>query len=110
MQATDVFTVRDLRQRTGELIRTAAAGRVSIITSHGRPALLTVPFDGRLLECGVHQAMALRLFEQKVVTLSQAAKLARLSLEDFFGVLRDAGVEAVDYPPEELEEEMESAL
>ena len=49
----DVFSVRDLRLRSTELVRDAEAGRVSIITKHGRPSALTVPFRGRLLELGV---------------------------------------------------------
>jgi prevent-host-death family protein len=38
----DVFTVRDLRNRTGDLMRDAEEGRLSIITKHGRPAILAI--------------------------------------------------------------------
>ncbi len=58
----DVFTVRDLRNRTGDLMRDAEEGKLSIITKHGRPAILAVPFDDRLLSFGVHRALAIRLF------------------------------------------------
>lgn len=45
MQAIDVFTVRDLRQRSGELLQHAESGTLAVITKHGRPALLAIPFD-----------------------------------------------------------------
>lgn len=106
----DVFTVRDLRLRTGDLLRDAEAGRLSIITKHGRPAILAIPFSERLLSLGVHRAMALDLFESGGATLAQAAKLADLSVEAFIVLLGQTGVPAVDYDPKELVEELEIAL
>lgn len=103
----DVFSSRDLRQRSGQLFRDAAAGRLSVITKHGRPAILAVPFDERLLELGVHRALALLLFEQEHVTLSRAAKLADMALEDFIVLLGEQGVDAVRYSPDELEGELD---
>ena len=110
MEHIDVFSVRDLRNKSGELLRHAEAGQISLITKHGKPAILAVPFDELLIGQGVHRAMALHLFESQQVTLAQAAKLAGLSLEEFVELLGEAGVPAVDYPAEELEEEMAVAL
>ncbi len=104
------FSVRDLRQRSGELLRNAENGQLAMITKHGRPTILAVPFDDRLLEAGVHRALALHLFEQGQLTLAQAAKVASVSVEDFMQVLGEAGVTAVDYPPSELEDELRTAL
>jgi len=109
MEPFDVFTVRDLRQRTGELLRDAEEGRLSIITKHGRPAILAVPFDERLLSQGVHRSVALHLFEVGQVTLAQAARLADLPLEEFLTLLAEAGIPAVEYSPDELAEELEIA-
>jgi prevent-host-death family protein len=105
----DVFTVRDLRNRTGDLMRDAEEGRLSIITKHGRPAILAIPFDERLLAVGVHRALAVHLFEAGQATLAQAAKLAELPVERFLEVLSEAGVPAVSYPKDELAGEVESA-
>ncbi len=110
MQDLDVFTVRDLRERTGELLRDAEQGRISLVTKHGRPAFIAVPFDQRLIELGLQKALATRLFEQALLTMPQAAKVAGVSLEEFLDILKTAGVPAVDYPPEELEEEMRITL
>jgi len=110
MQDLDVFTVRGLRERTGELLRDAEQGRISLVTKHGRPAFIAVPFDQRLIEFGLQKALATRLFEQAMLTMSQAAKVAGVSLEEFLDILKAAGVPAVDYPPEEIDEEMRTTL
>ena len=56
------FSVRELRQRSGELLRNAEDGRLAVVTKRGRPTILAVPFDDRLLDVGVHRALALQLF------------------------------------------------
>ena len=81
MEPPDVFTVRDLRDRPEDLLRDAEQGRMAIITKDGRPAMLAIPFDLRLLEHGVHRSVALHLFESGQVTLAKGARLASLSLE-----------------------------
>ena len=106
MDSLNVFSARDVRQRSGELLRDAEHGRLAVITKHGRPAILAVPFDERLIEVGIHRALALRLFEQRQATLVQAAKLAALTPEEFVVLLGTAGIPAVDYPPEELDDEV----
>lgn len=106
----DVFSMRDLRQRSGELIKEAEDGHLALITKHGRPAILAVPFDDRLLELGVHRTLALRLYEHRHLTLVQAARLAGMTAEEFMSLLGETGVPAVDYPPEELKDEISAAL
>jgi predicted HTH domain antitoxin len=70
---------------------------------------LAVPFDGRLLELGVHRALALHLFENRHLTLAQAAKLAAVTAEEFVELLSQTGVPAVDYSPEEIDDELDAA-
>ena len=106
MAKLDVFTVRELRQRAGDLIKGAENGRLALVTKHGRPAFLAVPFDERLVKHGVDKAMALHLFQADHVTLSQAAKIASLSIEDFLDLLGEFEIPAVDYPPEDLDREL----
>ena len=109
MTALGIFSVRDLRQRSGELLRGAEQGRLAIVTKHGRPAILAVPFDERLLDHGAQRALALHLFENGHLTLTQAAKVAGMIAHDFVSLLGEAGVPAVDYPPEEVEQEIAAA-
>lgn len=110
MSDVGVFSSRDLRQRGGELFRDAEKGRLAVLTKHGRPALLAVPFDDRLLALGLDRSLALQLFEDGHLTLVRAAKLAGLSAEEFIELLGEEGVPAVDYPAEELADEVDAAL
>ena len=48
----------------------------------------------------------MRLFEQRHATLVQAARLAGMTPEEFVVLLDDVGIPAVDYPPEELDDEV----
>ncbi len=72
--------------------------------------ILAVPFDQRLLIQGVHRHVALSLFESGQATLAQCARLAGLAQEVFVELLGELGIPAIDYPPEELAEELEAAL
>jgi prevent-host-death family protein len=102
----ETFSIRDLRERTGELVREAEAGHLSIVAKHGRPLFVAVPMDEHLLKEGVGVALALRLYAAKVISLGKAAKLARLSLEAFIARLGALGIPVVDHPPEELDQEL----
>jgi predicted HTH domain antitoxin len=44
--------------------------------------------------------MAMHLFEKSPVTLSQAARISALSVEDFLDLLNEVGIPAVEYPPQ----------
>ena len=83
---------------------------MAVITNQDRPIILAVPLDECLLEAGVHRALALQLFEQRQLTMAQAAKVADLSVEDFMDLLGQAGVVAVDYPLVGLQDELPSVL
>ena len=104
------FSVRDLRQRSGELLRNAEEGHLALITKHGRPAILAIPFDDQLLELGIHRALALKLFAERQLTLVQAAKAAGMVAEDFMDLLGQTGATTVDYSPAELDDELRAAL
>ncbi len=109
-QEIDVFSVRDLRTRSSEMVRDAEAGRLSVITKRGKPAALTLPFDRRLVELGFAKDLALFLFERRYITMAKAAKIANLTLDAFMDMLAQTNTVAVDYPPEELDDEMKVAL
>jgi antitoxin (DNA-binding transcriptional repressor) of toxin-antitoxin stability system len=96
-------------RRTGDLMRNTEEGNLSIITKHGRPAILAVPFDDHLLSFGVPRALAVRLYAAELLTLAQAARMAALPVELFLETLGQASVPAVRYAPEELAGEAEIA-
>ena len=43
------------------------------------------------------------------MTLARAAKLAGMSVEEFVEIVGEAGIDAVSYPQEELQAEVEAA-
>lgn len=102
----DAFTVRDLRERTGELIRDAEAGKLSVVTKHGKPVFVAVPLDDRLLEEGLRVALAIKLFDEEVLSLSKAARFAGMPIEDFLEYLGKQGIAVVRYSAEELDAEI----
>jgi predicted HTH domain antitoxin len=53
--------------------------------------------------------LALHLFEAGQLTPAQGARLAGLSLEGFFELMGQAGLDAVSYPPQDLEGEVKAA-
>lgn len=102
----DTFTIRDLRERTGDLIRDAEQGRLSVITKHGRPVFVAVPFDEVLVKEGVMVALAVKLFDDDVVSLGKAAKLAGMPLGEFIDHLGALKIPVVRYGKEELQREL----
>lgn len=100
------FTIRELRERSGDLSREAEEGRLALVTRHGHPLFVSVPFTDQLLEAGVHTALAVRLFKGGELSQGRAAKLARMSLPQFLEHLSAQGIAIVDYDPAELEQEL----
>ena len=102
----EMFGIGDLRERSGDLTRTAEAGQLAVLTKRDRPFMLGVPFDERLLREGVNNNLAVHLFSQGVLSLPKAARLSDYSLEEFIQKLGYLGVDAVDYDPDEVDEEL----
>lgn len=100
------FTIRDLRDRTGELVRDAEAGKLSVVTKHGQPVFVAVPFDEVLLREGVNVALAVKLFDEEAITLGQAAKLAGMTLVAFTEECSAREVPVVRHSPEDLQREL----
>lgn len=102
------FTIRELRERSGDLSREAEEGRLSLVTRHGQPLFVSVPFTEDLLQSGVHTVLAVSLFKAGQMTSARAAKLAGMSLPQFLAHLSDQGIPVVDYSPTELEQELKA--
>jgi len=102
----ETFTVRGLRKHTGSLIHDAEEGKLSLITKHGRPIFLAVPFTADLLNLGLRPALAIQLFKDDTFTLEKAAKLAGLNIETFIEKLGQLGISTVDYSEDELNKEL----
>jgi len=100
------FSIRELRERSGDLSRAAEQGELSLVTRHGQPLFVSVPFTEELLRAGVHVAMAARLFQSGDLPPGRAAKLAGMKLADFLAYVSAHGIAVVDYAPAELDDEL----
>ncbi len=67
---------------------------------------VAVPLDEALVREGVQIALAIKLFEEEVISVGKAARLAGLPLETFIEKLGAAKIPVVRYDPEELDGEL----
>lgn len=102
------FTIRELRERSGDLSREAEEGRLALVTRHGQPLFVSVPFTEDVLAAGVHTALAVRLFKNGELTSARAARLARMGLQQFLAHVSEQGVPVVDHDPAELAQELDA--
>jgi prevent-host-death family protein len=103
----ETFTIRDLRERTGELVRGAEDGKLSIVTKHGQAIFVAVPFDEAMLKSGLRIALAVKLFDEETISLGKAAKLAGVSQSEFINHLGALKIPLARYSAEELALEVE---
>lgn len=101
------FNIRDLRDRSGELVREAESGRLSVVTKHGQPVFVAVPFDEGLLREGVAVALAARLFDEETLSLGKAARLAGMGVAELMEQLARLGIPIARPQAEELERELD---
>jgi prevent-host-death family protein len=103
-----IFTIRDLHNRTGELVREAEADKISITTKNNEPIFVAVPFDENLLKNGVNVDLAVRLFDDESISLGKAARLAAISVVEFMDHLAQLHIPVARPRPGELERELSS--
>jgi prevent-host-death family protein len=102
----ETFSIRDLRERTGDLVRQAENGGLSVISKHGQPLFVAVPLDEAMIEHGVRVALACRLFEESVLSAQKAARFAGVPLETFMERLASLGVAMVAHDADDIDTDM----
>lgn len=102
----ETFNIRDLRNRTGDLVREAEHGNLSLITKHGQPIFIAVPFNEMLLQSGVKTSLAVGLFVEQKVGLAGAARIAGVSSSEMMDILAERNVPLADCSKEELTDEL----
>lgn len=100
------FSVRDLRKNTSALLSGAEDGELSIVTMHGTPVFFALPFDETLLRYGVSFALAIKLFDEELISLGRAARLAGLSVSEMIDKLGQYGIAVIRTTDEDLEREL----
>jgi prevent-host-death family protein len=99
------FAVRDLREHTGELVRNAESGKLSVVSKHGKPLFIAVPFDETVLSAGVNVALADKLVFAGELSVGAGAKLASMAYADYLSHLGRQGYSMID-PEVDLEAEL----
>lgn len=102
----ETFTVRDLRERSGELIRGAENGKLSVVTKHGTPVFIAVPFDDMLLKEGIGFALAAHLFDEETISLSRAARMVGCTIREMIRRLGKHRISVIRTTTEELEQDL----
>lgn len=100
------ISIEQLIKSPAGLIAEAENGQVAIVTKDGRPLFLAVPYDERLAKEGVHIAVAIRLYEDEVISLGKAARIAGLSLSELIDRLGALNIPVIRYPADDLEPEI----
>lgn len=101
------FGIRDLREKIGSYTAQAEAGAISVITRNGTPLTVNIPFDDTLVKLGAHKALAVKLYQEGVLTLNKAAKLAGMPMDKFIAVLGAAGISVFGYDTDEIRKELD---
>ena len=73
---TEAFAIRDLREHTGALVRNAEDCRLSVVSKHGKPLFVAVPFTDALLSAGVSVSLADKLVQSGELSVAAGAKLS----------------------------------
>lgn len=102
------FKLSELQDNPDGLLRNTQEGHVSLVTRDGEAVFVTVPVDERLLASGFLEVIAVKLFQEGVLSLGKAAGLARQPIERFLESLAAAGVPAVAHDPFDLDRELAS--
>lgn len=81
---------------------------------------LTIPIPENLLEAAdmdknamielIRHDLAGRLFREGKISLQQGAEFCDMNIYEFLDILAAAGIPVINYPAEELEEELASFL
>lgn len=77
------FDIDQLHEQRSALEREAQTGHLAVISDAQGPDCLAVPFDELLLKLGVNLDLAVKRFDEEVISLGKAAQLAGMPLAAF---------------------------
>ena len=102
----DTFIVRDFRESIDTFVNDTELDKLTIVTKHGKPVFVTVPFSKEIVKSGVMFVLAARFFQDGIMSIGRAALFAGCSTSEFIDYLGKAGIPSVHYSAEELEQEL----
>lgn len=100
------FNIDDLIRHGAELVKETKDGKMSLLVENSEPVAVVLPFSDEMLKEGMRVALAMKLFDEELISVGQAAKLAELPLALFMEKCSAAGIPVVRYEPSEVDEEL----
>lgn len=71
---------------------------------------MNIPFDETLVRLGVNKALAIKLYQEGVLTLNKADRLADMPTDGFIAVLGSVGISVFSYDADDIQGELEKSL
>ncbi len=103
------LTDDELKRKPAQLLDDAQRGRITVVTTGGRPVMMAVPLaDGAPMRSALLD-LAATLYDRDEISLGIAARIAGLSHSEMIDELGRRGIATVRYSPEELERELAHA-
>jgi predicted HTH domain antitoxin len=100
------YTLTELPQHRTDVLNDSQSGKLAVVIDEGRPIFLAVPFDDAMVKRGLNLDLAIKLYDEEVLSLGRAAELAGMNRIAFMNLLGEMGIPVVRYSPEELQEEL----
>ena len=103
--SVNTYSARELRDSNF-----LADNSLSIITSHGKPVKVTIPFNDMMFSEGVARSLALNLVENNLITQRQGAKMCNMSLESFLALMLEFKIPASNQTGKDVSDELNTFL
>lgn len=100
------FNIDDLIRHGAALLKETKGGKMSLLLENSEPVAVVLPFNEALLKEGVRVTLAIKLFDEELVSVGQAAKLAEIPLALFMERCSARGIPVVRYEAGEVEQEL----
>jgi len=100
------FGIRELREKIGDYAHEAQAGAISVISRNGTPLTVNIPFDDMLIDLGAHKSLAIKFYQEEVLSLNKAARFAGVKMDEFIAMLGSAGINVLG-DADELENDLQ---
>lgn len=103
------YNIGDLKDNPSSAIRDAKKGPVLILNrEHPEAIIFSLDFVDKKLE--INKILAIKLYQDKAISLGKAAKMAKLSYTDFITLLSKHGVPIVQYEIEDVMKDFETGI
>jgi predicted HTH domain antitoxin len=100
------LTAEEVTAQPERLIGGAKRGTLTLVTDGGAPVMLAVPLEQSVPIREVLVELAAQLYDQELISLERAARIAGLSYSETIDEFGRRGIATIRITPEELEREL----